>query len=69
MFDLSHFYVKRDIENKGSQNYSMFQPIYYPFTMPTGDIETIIAWKSEGLSDEIIKPATAPGDSHAPKLK
>ena len=68
MFDLSHFYVKGDIENKGSQNYSMFQPIY-PLTMPTCDTETIIAWKSEGLSDEIIKPAAAPGDSHAPKLK
>ena len=45
------------------------QPICSTFTKPTVDNETIVAWKSKGLSDESIKPPTEPGNSPAPKLK
>ena len=37
--------------------------------MPTGPFETIIAWKSEGLSDEIIRPPTTPGNILVSNLK
>ena len=37
--------------------------------MPTGDTETIVAWKSKALLEETIKPPTTPGNSIAPKLK
>ena len=39
------------------------------FRMPTGYSETIIAWKSKGLSDERTKPTTTRRKSLAPKLK
>ena len=37
--------------------------------MPTGDTETVIARKSEGLPKESIKPPTTTGNSIAAKLK
>ena len=37
--------------------------------MPTSDTETIIPWKSKGLSDENIRPSVTPGNSLVPKLK
>ena len=37
--------------------------------MPTGDTETIVAWKSKSLLEETINPPTTPGNSIAPKLK
>ena len=39
------------------------------FAMPTGDTETVIARKSEGLPKESIKPPTTTGNSIAAKLK
>ena len=47
----------------------IIQPISKAFRIPTGDIETIIAWKFKELSDESIKPPTTPGNSLTPKLK
>ena len=47
----------------------MFQPISKTFKMPTGDTETMIPWKSKGLSEESIKYSTIPGNRHARKLK
>ena len=37
--------------------------------MPTGETETIIAYKSKVLSDESINPPTTLGNRFAPKLK
>ena len=37
--------------------------------MPVSLTETIIAWKSKGLSNEIIKPPTLANYSLSPKLK
>ena len=37
--------------------------------MPTGDTETIVAWKSKALLEETIKPPATPGNSIAPKPK
>ena len=51
--------------NKGSHNSLIFQPIYKTFRMPTGDTETIIAWKFKGFSKESIKPPTMSGNSLA----
>ena len=46
--------------NDESQNLSIFQPILNTFTMPAGLTDTIIGWKSQGLSNEKIKsPITA----------
>ena len=43
--------------------------MYNTFTKPAGDTEIIIVWKSKGLSNEIVKPPTAPSNSLTPKLK
>ena len=37
--------------------------------MPTGDIETITARKSKGLSEKSITPSTTPSNSLASKVK
>ena len=37
--------------------------------MPNGDTETVLAWKSKGLSDKCIKPRTTSNNILAPKLK
>ena len=37
--------------------------------MTTGDTETIIAWKSKGLSGKSIKPRNTSSNSLTPKLK
>ena len=47
----------------------MCQPIYNTFTKTVGDTETIVAWKSKGLPDEIVNLPAASGNSLAPKLK
>ena len=60
MFDLSYFNDRRYFDNDGSQNYLLFQPVSKTFRMPADDAETIIAWKSKGLSDKSIKPPTTP---------
>ena len=67
-FDFNYFIAKY-FENDGSQNKLMCQPIYNTFTKTVGDTETIVAWKSKGLPDEIVNPPAASGNSLAPKLK
>ena len=42
---------------------------YSTFRIPTGETETIIAYKSKVLSDESINPPTTLGNRFAPKLK
>ena len=67
--DLSYFNSRRYFCHDGLQNYLIFKPIFNTFAKQTDDTETVIAWKVEILSDESIRPATAPGNSLAPKLK
>ena len=45
----------------------MFQPIYRYFEKISNGIH-ISAWKSKGLSDEIMKPPATSGNSLAPSL-
>ena len=54
-FDLSYFIGKNYFENDGTQNYLLFQPInnYLKFNSKT---DLLLEWKSEGLSDKVIKP-------------
>ena len=55
-----------------SLSLSIYLSIYLysdTFAMPTGDTETVIARKSEGLPKESIKPPTTTGNSIAVKLK
>ena len=51
------------------QIYLIFQPISNTFRKPTGVTETIVAWKSKGLSDESIKLTNTQGINLVPKLK
>ena len=46
---------KRHFENDGTQNYLVYQSIYKYFEI-TPTTNTILSWKSKGLSDETIKP-------------
>ena len=48
--------------------YLIFQLIPNTFRIPTGVTETVVAWKSKGLSDESIKLTNTPGITLAPKL-
>ena len=50
------------------QIYLIFQPISNTFRIPTGVTETVVAWKSKGLSDESIKLTNTPGITLVPKL-
>ena len=51
------------------QIYLIFQPISNTFRIPTGVTETIVGWKSKGLSDESIELTNTPGITLVPKLK
>ena len=57
-FDLSHFTGRMYFGNDESQNHLTFRPISNTFRLPTGNSETIIAWKSKAFSDESIKSPT-----------
>ena len=46
---LSYFHGRRCFDKNGLQSYLISQPISNTITMPTGDTETIIAWKSKGF--------------------
>ena len=54
-FDSVYFRGKSHFEDDGTQNYLVFQPIYKYFEI-TPTTNTILSWKSTGLSDETIKP-------------
>ena len=54
-FDSSYFRGKSNFEEDGTQNYLIFQPMYKYFKK-IGNTDHISAWKSKGLSDEIVKP-------------
>ena len=48
------------MEEDGTQNYLVFQPMYRYFKRATGFVSgnDIYFWKSKGLSDEAITPVT-----------
>ena len=66
-FGSSHFIGKSHFEEDGTQNYLVFQPMSKYFTMFT-NTDHISSWKSEGLSNESIKPPTTSDTSLAPSL-
>ena len=58
-FDFSYFNGKSHFEEDGSQNYLIFQPMYkYLKTSDSSDY--VLSWASKGLSNEYIKPPSAP---------
>ena len=57
-FHLNTFTGKSHFENNEIQNYLAFQSAFKYFKMPSTKSSQIIAWKSNGLSEESIKPST-----------
>ena len=57
-FDSSYSRGKSHFKEDGTQNYSVFQPIYRHFKL-IANTKYISEWKSKGLSDESIKPPSA----------
>ena len=58
-------FVVKVIEDDGTQNYLVFQPMYR-YLKKIGNIDHISEWKSKGLSDGIIKSPSTSNDSLAP---
>ena len=65
-FDSSYFIGKSHFEEDGVQNYLVFQPMYIYFK--TDSSYHILSWTSKGLSDESIKPPSAPNNFLTPSL-
>ena len=66
--------LKSHFEKDGTQNYLVFQPINRYFKV-IANAKYISPWKSKGLSDETIKPATSDNsltpliDSYGKKIR
>ena len=54
-FDLSYFRGSNHFEENDIQNYFIFQPIYRFFKTNSANNDTILSWRSKGLSDQSIK--------------
>ena len=69
-FDSSCFIDKRHFDEDGTQNYSVFQPMYRYFKVfsITQYLEYISEWKSKGLSSESIKAISTSDNSLNPTL-
>ena len=65
-FDTIYFCGKSHFEDDGTQNYLGFQPIY-KYSEITPSPNTILSWKSKGLSDKTIK-SPRPHTVLAPEL-
>ena len=65
IFDSSYFTGKSHFED-GVQNYLVFQPRYRYFK--TNSSYHISSWTSKGLSNESIKPPSAPNNFLTPSL-
>ena len=58
-FDSIYFRGKSHFEDNGAQNYFIFRPINRYFKTDNANSDTILSWKSKGLSDQNIKaPST-----------
>ena len=66
-FDSSYFIGKSHFEEDGVQNYLVFQPINKYFKSITNS-NYILSWISKGLSNESIKPPSAPNNFLTPSL-
>ena len=66
-FDSSYFIGKSYFEEDGVQNYLVFQPINEYFKSITNN-NYILSWISKGLSNESIKPPSAPNNFLTPSL-
>ena len=54
-FDSSCFRGKVYFENDGIQNYLVYQPIHRYFVGIKSNSDSLVEWKSKGLSNESIK--------------
>ena len=63
-----HSSLTSNFENDEMQYYIVFQLAFKYFKMPSPKSNQIMAWKSNGLSEESIKPPTAPNNSLAPGM-
>ena len=66
-FDSSYFIGKSYFEEDGVQNYLVFQPINKYFKSITNS-NYVLSWISKGLSNESIKPPSAPSNFLTPSL-
>ena len=67
IFDSSYFRGKSHFEEDGNQNYLEFQPIN-KYLKVIDNKKYISSWKSEGLSDETIKPPATSDNSLSPLI-
>ena len=67
-FDLSYFIGKNYFEEDGAQNYFVFQPLFRYFKLNSNNTNTILSWRSKGLSVNAIKPPSTSNNSLAPTL-
>ena len=65
-FDSSYFIGKSQFEENGIQDYLVFQPMYRYFKIDSSC--HISSWTSKGLSNESIKPPSAPDNFLTPSL-
>ena len=69
VFDLSYFIGKIHFDEDRTQNYLVFQPIIRYFKVNTiSNTDYVSSRKSEGLSDETIKPPATSDNSLQPKV-
>ena len=68
-FNLSYFIGKSHFEEDGTQNYSVFQPMYKYFKLfSITQYQYVSEWKSKRLSNESIKAVSTSDNSLNPKL-
>ena len=69
-FGSGYFIGKSHFEEDGTQNYLVFQPILRHVKINTviNVADYVLLWKSEGLSDETIKPPSTSDNSLTPAL-
>ena len=65
-FDSSYFIGKSHFGEDGTQNYLAFQPMNKYLKFNNSDY--ILSWPSKGLSNESIKPPSAPNNFISPSL-
>ena len=66
-FDASYFRGKSHIEEDGTQNYLVFQPITKYFKV-IGSTDYVSSWKYKGLSAETFKPPASSDNNLTPTL-
>ena len=66
-FDMGYFIGKHHLDEDGTQNHLIFQPINRYFKI-IANTKCISSWKSKGLSDETIKPVATSDNSLSPLI-